>query len=146
MTSRGEGADDGDTVFRVRPPEDWRRLIRTRANVLALGPPRATEAFSRALTPLVRAPIHAVKCEAGFDTFPPTGTLILRAVDALDADQQDALLRWLEADQPELVQIISLSSTSLYDRVRDGSFSEQLYYWLNVISLEIVEAAAAPNR
>ena len=62
--------------------------------------------------------------------------LVIHEVHGLNEAQQTALLRLLETDMDcERCRIIATSSTSLFDRVREGTFLESLFYRLNVIHI-----------
>jgi transcriptional regulator of acetoin/glycerol metabolism len=62
------------------------------------------------------------------------GTLLLREVHALNAQNQSMLADLLAIVQPaEAPRIIASSSTSLFDRVRTGQFDDRLFYRLNMI-------------
>ena len=62
------------------------------------------------------------------------GTLLLREVHALNAQNQSMLADLLAIAHPaEAPRVIASSSTSLFDRVRLGQFDDRLFYRLNVI-------------
>ena len=62
------------------------------------------------------------------------GTLLLREVHALNAQNQSMLADLLGVAQPaEAPRVIASSSTSLFDRVRNGQFDDRLFYRLNTI-------------
>ena len=65
------------------------------------------------------------------------GTLILDHVDALDREQQNDLLRWLDDVWPAQTQVISLTATPLYIHVEAGTFPSRLYYRLNALYFEV---------
>ena len=46
------------------PPDDWRTLLRTRANVLVTGPQEALTAFVRAARSELIEPIRSVVCSS----------------------------------------------------------------------------------
>ncbi len=113
-------------------------LLRARPNMLVIGAEAATEAFVHAVAPRVRPPVHSLLSGVLPPCFPSDGTLILRDVEALDGDQQERLLRWLGEPLNDHIQVISLTATTLYLRVRAGMFSEGLYYRLNVVHFQVV--------
>jgi hypothetical protein len=115
------------------PVDDWAALIRRRPNLLISGPPEATDAFVRGLTPSLRLPIRRVAC--GDLQSPPQagGTLILEDVGSLDGQQQQAFYSWLGENWQTATQVISIAPTALYPRVQAGTFLEALYYRLNVM-------------
>lgn len=118
--------------------DDWSVLLHTRPNMLVIGRGVAADAFIRTVTPLSRSPLRSLVCSALPPRLPAEGTLILRDVDALDSDQQQRLLRWLDEPQPSHTQVISIAATPLYLLVQAGTFSDQLYYRLNVIHFEVI--------
>jgi hypothetical protein len=62
--------------------------------------------------------------------------LVINDVHGLNEAQQTALLRLLETDtDPGRCRVIATSSTSLFDRVREGTFLEPLFYRLNIIHI-----------
>ncbi len=70
--------------------------------------------------------------------------LLLREVHTLTAGQQARLMELFEAeDAGPRPRIIASSSVALFDRVRQGTFDERLYYRLNGIHLT-APAGAAP--
>ena len=118
--------------------DDWSVLLHTRPNMLVIGRGVAADAFIRTVTPLSQSPVQSLVCSALPSGLPAEGTLILRDVDALDSDQQQRLLRWLDEPQPSHTQVISIAATPLYLLVQAGTFSDQLYYRLNVIHFEVI--------
>jgi sigma-54-interacting transcriptional regulator len=57
--------------------------------------------------------------------------LILKTWGALTEAQQEELSQWL--DSGPRVTVVSVSSSSLFSQVENGTFSERLYYRLNTI-------------
>ena len=97
-----------------------------------------------ALRPNCRQPVET--CEAGsFLALPPPsqpGTLILRDVGNLTQDGQRRLSEWLDENMRDGIQVIATNAAALWPRVRDGSFTETLYYRLNVIYIDLTDRAA----
>ena len=120
-----------------KPIEDWSVLMRGRPNLLISGFRDATDALVLAVTPSWRLPVRRLACEARLHLPPVGGTLILDAVDALDHEQQESLLRWLDDAQPAQTQVISLTTTRLYAHVQAGTFLSTLYYRLNTLYFEV---------
>jgi hypothetical protein len=138
MTLASDQPVDHGAEFRLFPPVgDWSLLSDRRPNVLVSGPGEAAHAFVHAMLPYLRSPVHSLACRDLSDLPPGDGTLILEGLDALDGDQQVALLRWLDDPQHAHTQVISLTPAPLYDRVQRATFSSALYYRLNVIYLEV---------
>jgi hypothetical protein len=65
-----------------------------------------------------------------------TTALLLRDVAALTRRQQQTLLDWIDAAVAK-AQIISATSQDLFAAVVSRSFSERLYYRLNVLVAEL---------
>jgi hypothetical protein len=63
-----------------------------------------------------------------------SGTLILNDVEALPPDDQSRLIAWFDA--PRDVQVISTTSVCMLSRLQSGTFSETLYYRLNIILID----------
>jgi hypothetical protein len=112
-----------------------------RSNILIVGPERAAEAELQRLRPLLPGSVHTCRLPGPLH-LPEAGgaVLILRNVGALDPDQQSQLSQWLEGSAHG--PVVSLHSSSLFDRVREGAFSEQLYYRLNIV-LETADTAGS---
>ena len=131
-----------DADFELHPPVgDWSLLSDRRPNVLVSGPGEAAHAFVDAMTPYLQSPVHSLACNTGLTLPPGDGTLILDNLSALDLEQQEALLRWLDDPTHARTQIISITPSPLYAKVQREKFLSALYYRLNVIYLEV-----APTR
>ena len=124
--------------FRIEPANDWLVIRTSRANVLVSGPREATHAFIVAVTPHLHEPVYDGSTGDALPIAPAVGTLILRDVDALNREQQQRLLFWLDEPQHGLTQVISLTATPLYPLVQAGTFLEQLYYRLNVTQFDVI--------
>ena len=70
--------------------------------------------------------------------------LILRNVEALTAEQQMELSRWL--DSRPGVPVVSVTSSSVFPLVGNGTFSERLYYRLNMIVEDAVTGVGTASR
>ncbi len=89
----------------------------------------------------------AVRNKRGKFALADGGTLLLDEVSELAFDLQAKLLRVLQerviepigAERPGEcdVRLIAATNTSLEERVRDGSFREDLYYRLNVVPIRV---------
>jgi transcriptional regulator of acetoin/glycerol metabolism len=64
-------------------------------------------------------------------------TAVLRDVDTLTCQEQRCLLDWLTASSRHRMQVISTSSTPLLPLVKNGTFSDALYYRLNTVYIEL---------
>jgi transcriptional regulator with PAS, ATPase and Fis domain len=90
---------------------------------------------------------HAAREAVGLVRLSHEGTLFLDEVDSLPPKVQVALLRFLQdgrfrplgagREEHANVRIIAASNRRLQDAVEDGSFRADLFYRLNVLSLEI---------
>ena len=118
--------------------DDWSVLLHTHPNMLVFGTGAAADAFIRAVTPHLRSPVRSFVSGALPPRLPADGTLILRDVDALDADQQQRLIHWLDDPQNGRPQTISITATPLYLLVQAGMFLDRLYYRLNVVHFEVI--------
>jgi hypothetical protein len=152
--------------------EDWGQLAfdirlaaRTRAPVLISAPAPHGENVARAIAAYAGAssPPDLVVCDcAGGGRLadavaragarggnPERVTLLLREVHALGlADQAEVasiVAHPVEARWPGGPRIISTSSVSLYDRVRQGAFDERLFYRLNVMHIVVTGKRDAPS-
>ena len=130
-------------ALRLSTADDWRALLRTRANVLVSGPQNALTAFIYAAHDEMREPIRSVHgsalslCEGR--------TLILLEVDALDGPGQRQLIHWINEPRNAGTQIISLAPIPLAPLVQTHRFDAELYYRLNVIYLEVLDGASRMN-
>ena len=67
---------------------------------------------------------------------------MLRDVGNLTREGQRRLSEWLDDNVPNHMQVIATNAAALWPRVRDGSFTEALYYRLNVIYIDLTDGAA----
>ncbi len=117
----------------------WQLLLRTRPNVLVIGPPRAIDSFISSAARSLRAPIASIACRNGL-SLNPGGTLVLRDIDVLDSDAQAHLCAWLDDPANASTQIVSTTTIRLFSRVLANQFAGKLYYRLNTITLRAREA------
>jgi hypothetical protein len=122
--------------FECQPSVDeWDVLLTFRPSLLLIGPHQVTDAALLTLTPQLRQPLCCCRGGALFTLPAPNhGTLILRDVETLEADQQQLLLRWLDESR---AQVISVTSESLFSPVECGALLDALYYRLNALLLEV---------
>lgn len=117
-------------------PAELQLITGVRLNALLCGPSAALSAALTALRPHIT---HPLAVTSGFAWRPPassTATVIVENVSAMLADEQHAMLDWLDASsQP--VQVICTSERSLFELVERGTFSDRLFYRLNVMYLEL---------
>jgi hypothetical protein len=109
--------------------------LRSRS-VLLIGPRDLAEEFLAPWMPSLTSPV--VYLDPANPAFPNNsgGTLIVRDVERLAPLHQDQFLEWLNA-QHEITRTIAISPRSLFPRVQVGAFSEQLYYRLNTVIVEL---------
>jgi len=115
---------------------DWRRLLRTRANVLVTLPRELFDAFGSATRDTFQQPVACVR-GTGPSSLPPCKTLILVDLHRLAADDQRRLVAWLSDPANADSQVVSLTSESLIQRVDEGRFDAALFYRLNTIHLDL---------
>ena len=121
----------------VSRPDDWWVLQGRHPNVLVTGPRDATRAFLTAIMPSLRQPIHHLACKTPLSLPTVSGTIILDDVDALPLEEQQGLVRWLDAAQCASSQTVALTTVPLYGQVQAGAFLDTLYYRLNVVHLQV---------
>ena len=119
-----------------------RALLRTaRANLLLIGAEAAVADILDGLRSSCRQPIET--CEAGsflaLSPPPQTGTVILRDVGNLTQEGQRGLMEWLDGNARDRIQVIATNAAALWPQVRDGAFTEALYYRLNVIYVDLTD-------
>ena len=115
-------------------PDDWQLLVSARPNTLLEGPHETTDAIVGEAIEWLAEP-YVTWCGAASASDRP-GTLLVRSVSALDQDQQQALLAWLDAPGNRM-QVISTTTDPLYPLVSRGAFLANLYYRLNVLLLDV---------
>jgi hypothetical protein len=71
------------------------------------------------------------------------GTLVIRDVDRLDAQQQALVTHWINTHSPR-VQVIALAREPLFPHVAAGRFSAALYYRVNTVVVELRTPADLP--
>jgi hypothetical protein len=114
----------------------WLTLWDVRPNFLIRCGDVESEAITKRLTTFCVPPFHACALP-GTLRLPSAsgGTLFLEDVAALTSTQQIALNGWIGAGHGK-VQIVSMTSASLWPLVEDGKFLEELFFRLNVVCLE----------
>jgi Sigma-54 interaction domain len=112
----------------------YQRISQTRhPNLLIVGDERATQAATLRLIPWLPTPVRAFTLPGRLVLpDPDQGTLVLHNVSALDREQQHQLMRWLEK-RTGASPIVSTAPLSVFAGVEGGTFSEGLYYRLNII-------------
>jgi sigma-54-interacting transcriptional regulator len=118
--------------------DEWRFLLGTRANVLLEGTDQAIARVVTVLTPHLKYPIEACPHWPP-QVIPREGTIILRAVETLTADEQRNLLLWLDGAGSQ-VRLVTAVSIPLFQRVIEGKFLDMLYYRLNTLYITADDA------
>ena len=140
-TSPRAAGDRGpdETVDWASVEDDLDIVRHTRVNLLLTGP----EWLVMKVTHRVIADVPArtvIPCEVGRLPLSclsqPSGTLVFRDVDALDADGQAFLFDWLQRASAER-QIVSTATVPLLARVNTGAFDPRLYYRLNTVYIRL---------
>jgi DNA-binding NtrC family response regulator len=62
-------------------------------------------------------------------------------VGKLTPEGQRRLMEWLDCSDRYRIQVIATNSVALWPRVKDGSFTEALYYRLNMIYVDLTNGA-----
>ncbi len=116
---------------------DWRCLLHaSRPNGLLVGPHAATSVVFRLLAASLRAPVrHWPRDGAAWTNDDAPSTLVLHQVASLPQADQRVLLTWLDKPGRD-VQIISLSTRSVYPLVEANAFLASLYYRLNLVVVD----------
>jgi hypothetical protein len=113
---------------------DLSLIARWRPNVLLLGRSDANDAALHQLAVLCREPVRAVN-PAEPIAWPDSGTVVLRQLTDLGVEAQQALHHWL-TERSACVQVVSTADPSIYEAVATGQFLPELFYRLNVITVE----------
>ena len=133
------------TASGVIPLSEVRALLRTaHTNVLLVGAEAGVVDILDGLRPNCRQPVET--CEAGsfVALSPPSqaGALILRDVGNLTQEGQRRLMEFLDDNVHDRIQVIATNAAPLWPQVRDGTFTEALYYRLNVIYIDLTDGAS----
>ena len=162
LAARKESFETNGSPFPIRPPAwgplavDIHVAARTRVPVLISAPPDCAMNLARTIAALAGASrasdVVTCDCAAGDDVgaavagalsarvrHPSQIILLLREVQALHAAGQAAVANLVAAWYAGLgaPRIISTCSVSLFDRVREGAFDEQLFYSLNALHIVV---------
>ena len=118
------------------------RLLRTvsarghHPNVLIVCEDRLVDSVVARVTRWSAQPLHT--CAPGEWHLPrrADGTLVVNDLGGLTADQQTALFDWMSADG-QGTQVVSVARPDLQPHLRDGAFSEALFFRLNILQIEV---------
>jgi hypothetical protein len=143
-------ADDTEPSLDFDPPSLMEaRAARTRlsdllllaaapVNLLVVGRERVTRAIVDQLRRGLRVPV--LDWLAGetlaLPVYPETGTLILREVAALTADEQRRVLEWMN-HSPGRWRVVSTTTTPLFPLVASRLFDDILFYRLNAMCVDL---------
>ena len=128
----------------VTPDDDWRALLRTRANALVTGPADALEAFVGSAREALRDPILWVSCDKMVE-LPQAGTIVLKDLHLMGSDSQANLAAWMDTSDRHRTQIVSTTSVPLLPAVQEGHFDPALYYRLNSLHFTVLLVDRSPG-
>ena len=118
---------------------DWRALLRTRANVLVTGPHDVIDRFVETCAEELRQPL-VIASAAEPLSLRWSSTLVITDLHLLARSSQRMLDAWIRDPENSDAQIISLTPVPLLPLIDDGSFDRDLFYLLNTIHLELTPA------
>jgi hypothetical protein len=131
------GGDPAVPGVTISPGEDLsvlRQVLRSlQPNVMVVGPRASTVDLLSEVLASCRQPVHDVAAWPQL-AWPPAGTLIFRNIGTISRSEQKVLQDRLD-EEPVRVQVVSLSPTPVFPLVADGTFSAELFYRLNVVTL-----------
>ena len=118
------------------------RLLRTvsarghQPNVLIVCEDRLVDSVVARVTRWSAQPLHS--CAPGEWHLPrhAGGALVVNDLGSLTSDQQTALFEWMNTDG-QGTQVVSVARPGLQTRLRDGAFSEALFFRLNILQIEV---------
>ena len=113
-----------------------------RVNVLLMGSLTVIEAVLQTLVKNLHTPVASWFPGQPL-VLPPAdrpGTFVLHEVGTLGLQDQIRLLEWLGLSMGR-TQVVSTSSAPLLPMVEGGSFIDTLYYRLNMVYVDVTEAA-----
>jgi hypothetical protein len=132
-----DGRGDTPAILCEPPLQEWTLLQQRRLNTLIGGRRHTLERAVSAILPSLRRPVHRPRSEPWLQHRPDGGTLILDAVESLNRQTQQDLHRWLDGALSAGTQVISLTTTRLFDQVQAGAFESALYYRLNTVHIQV---------
>jgi Sigma-54 interaction domain len=118
--------------------EDWRLARTAHVNLLLIHRNREIQNLLDLIVSDLPKPVATWRPGERL-LLPPSarpGTLVLRDVGALSADDQERLAKWLE-DAEGRTQVVSTTASPLLPRVQSGRFDETLYYRLNTVYVDV---------
>jgi hypothetical protein len=121
---------------------EWDAISLGHRNFVLAGTPSLVDAMVAAMLPYFREPVRLFNPETDRPVPQMTdGTLILTEIGRLNASHQVQLSARLDRyDVRRPVQIVSTTSASILALVESGEFRADLYYRLNIVRIDLVEA------
>jgi hypothetical protein len=131
---------------------DLQAAARTRVPVLISGSPTSALRLTEAIAGRLSRTDHSIRilacdvADCGGDLgavlspsepprAPRASILLLREVHTLTQAGQSVLRRLMTKRAPEAPRVFASSSVSLYERVKDGLFDPELFYYLNAVHI-----------
>ena len=131
-------AQDSSRVSGLRSNQEWLLLCKSQPNVLIEGEECRVEETIIALTPHLKPLARFWSPDSPLEvSVVQAGTVTLRGVEQLSIEDQERLMFWLRGTDPESVQVISTTNVNLYQKVCQGLFRRDLYYYLNTVRLDL---------
>jgi hypothetical protein len=136
---RSGGPQRGNVSDVYTPVDDRELARRARANVMILGSERVAGDLVVSLWRNFDGPIVIRRDGERLRLTPssePVGTMVLHGVDSLTGQEQSALNHWLDSSQGR-TRVVSTAPPSMLPMVESGQFSEQLYFRLNTLCIDL---------
>ena len=123
----------------VDVPDDVLLALTSRVNLLLMGTDRHIARTLDAMRWFLPLPVSSVRGAAPLElpTREAEGTLIVCEVGALNRHDQRLLDDWLREGRGPGVQVVSTTTRPLMPLMREGILSEQLYYQLNTVCVDL---------
>lgn len=114
----------------------------TRTNLLVVGDDDAVVEFVTSLWPSFATPIVVRQRGERLQLPPPqsAGTIVVYDLATLTRHEQHAFYDWMAGKGR--TQVVSTASTVLQHLLQAGAFNEDLYYRLNVVTLDLTSPDA----
>lgn len=129
----------------AEPPTSDEGLARfTKLNLLIMGADDVVARFVTSLWPYFLAPRVVRRRGEELHLLPtsrPAGTILVYDVHTLTRPEQDALHSWMDAGGNR-TRVVSTTTQSLLPVLDTGAFNDDLYYRLNVLTLDLRPAVA----
>jgi transcriptional regulator of aromatic amino acid metabolism len=124
----------------------WLTARDKRPNLMVLAHETPVETVAERLARLCAQPVTASQLP-GRLRLPDDrqGTILLQNVSSMSVSQQIALNDWIDAGRG-VPQVISITTTNLWELVLNGDFLEGLFYRLNVMCLNATPHSATTSN